>query len=136
MWRDQFSLDMQRRCFMRVTSFIGELPRDHVVESGAQAVDIAAEIHGIAQQTFRRDVLWGTLDLIAELMQCLGGLGQTEVRKLHATIATQNDIVRLNVAVDQLTISPCVTQRQCHPSRGFQGPLQGGLFILVDDLFH
>ena len=83
-----------------------------MIEGGAEAVNVAPAVHGRAGQMFRTDVLRGPHDLvILAVVDFPGNLGKTEIGEFRPAVRRQHDIVRFDVAVDQLLFLPRIIQR-------------------------
>lgn len=71
-----------------------------MVEGGSEGVNVAAEVFDPAFEGLGRDVEWGGPDLFGLGASVLGDEGETEVDEAGVAFAIDENIARLDVAVD------------------------------------
>ena len=96
---------------------VGELTCDELVKSGAQTVNIAADIGGYTGQLLRTDVLRSSQNFVGIGIKIVSGRGrvsQSQVGKFCKTVGVQHDVVRLDILMDKFLFLPGDIQCACH----------------------
>ena len=79
-----------------------ESPRQHFVEHDARGVDVRARVRAVAPRLLGRHVVHRAERLLRERVGGVGEAGDAEVSDLDAAVAKHHDVLRLDVAVDDV----------------------------------
>ena len=78
---------------------------EHLVEHDAERVDVGLAGHRLAERLLGRDVVGRAEHPAGQRQAFLGQrAGDAEVRDLRAALLAEEDVVRLDVAVDDLAV--------------------------------
>ena len=104
---------MFSRNFRHAGSGERELPCHEMVECRPQAVNIASDIHLLADQVFRADILRRShhLFIIVQIIFFPCAAGQSEIGQLGLPGIGKHDIVGFDVSVNQPLLFPRIIQR-------------------------
>ena len=116
----------------RLFAVKGHAPRDHLIEADAERVEVAARVGRFSLRVFRRNIVHGTHGFLRE---CLGRgrAGNAEVRELHLTVARNNHVLRLHIAVHN-ALPVHFAEAVCDLNRNADGLLLFELALLADVL--
>ncbi len=98
---------------IRIFAFVRRAAGHGVEESRAQAVEVALEGLRLALKLFRRDVVGRAPDLAVEMVHRVVGEGETEIDDLRRVVLVEENVARLDVAVNQST----ALERTLQPAR-------------------
>jgi len=84
----------------RTVSMEWRVPRHHDVKNDAERKEIGAPIHGFANQLFGRHVRWGTQQPAGNREVRQVQFGDAEISNLCPAVLRDQDVRRLDVAVD------------------------------------
>ena len=103
----------------------GELARGGLVQHDAQRVDVAGGREIFALGLFRRDVVGGAQHSGRFVVQRESlRPGDAEVHHLHVAIGLHHDVLRFDVAVDDVLPSWATVQRLCTPAAPISAALR------------
>ena len=101
-WRDRLLIDLLKCDGDGVVALKGDLARCGLVHNNAQRVDIGGRPELFALRLFRGDVVCGTKHRVVGGEMAVLGASDTEVHHLDVAVGLHHDVLRLDVAVDDV----------------------------------
>ena len=102
----------------------------HLIEDGAERPPVGRPRVARRPNDFRSEILWRAAEAIRSISLLDALLGQTKVRNTNVTLAVKQNILRLEVAIDDISVMEC-TNGNNHFSNVHSRSLFGEALLLA-----